>query len=102
MNECFNNNGGCLHICNNTVGSHFCSCYSGYNKIEEYSCEGETTCSDYTHHYFHYVDIDECSASDHGCNQLCINALGSYQCDCFEGYTLANETTCKRMLYNMP
>ena len=28
--ECATYNGGCAHICTNTVGSFQCGCYSGY------------------------------------------------------------------------
>ena len=30
INECNYSNGGCEHICNNTVGSYYCTCNSGY------------------------------------------------------------------------
>ena len=39
--ECGDNNGGCGQICNNTVGSFFCSCLSGYELDEDKtSCNG--------------------------------------------------------------
>ena len=28
------------------------------------------------------VDIDECSAGEHGCEHVCINTFGSYFCMC--------------------
>lgn len=38
------NNGGCDHICRNTVGSFECSCKKGYKLlINERSCQGERT-----------------------------------------------------------
>eukprot|EP00794_Sanderia_malayensis_P015288 gene15288-16866_t len=30
VNECLNKNGGCMHICNNYIGGHYCSCKIGY------------------------------------------------------------------------
>ena len=44
-------------------------------------------------------DINECSYNRGGCEQLCINFPGSYNCSCLEGYTLQNDkTTCKGTL----
>ena len=42
-------------------------------------------------------DIDECTVFGTGqlCSQICINTVGSFRCDCREGYTLArDERTC--------
>ena len=30
INECNQGNGGCEHTCTNTVGSYYCTCYTGY------------------------------------------------------------------------
>ena len=30
INECENSNGGCDHICNNTIGSFECDCRDGF------------------------------------------------------------------------
>nr|XP_030718827.1 matrilin-2 isoform X3 [Globicephala melas] len=34
---------------------------------------------------------DLCAAEDHGCEQLCVNLLGSFVCQCYSGYTLAED-----------
>ena len=40
--ECLNNNGGCSHDCNNTVGSYYCECPDGYVlQSNQHDCEGE-------------------------------------------------------------
>ena len=40
-------------------------------------------------------DIDECSATTHGCEQGCLNTEGSYTCTCGEGYVLNDDKrTC--------
>ena len=45
VNECSTNNGGCSHVCTNTVGSFVCSCNTGYElDSDETTCSGE--CND--------------------------------------------------------
>ncbi|RDD39379.1 Mucin-like protein [Trichoplax sp. H2] len=40
-------------------------------------------------------DIQECSGSTHGCNQVCVEIFGSYRCQCNPGYRLSNDSkTC--------
>ena len=34
------------------------------------------------------IDLNECSTNNGGCNQTCVNELGSYHCECIKGYTL--------------
>ena len=45
---------------------------------------------------FIIADIDECSDDEHlrchGNNATCINTLGSYQCECDDGYDLSDNT----------
>ena len=44
-------------------------------------------------------DIDECSISNGGCDQVCNNFPGYYQCNCLKNYTLnADKKTCKGIL----
>ena len=44
--ECRDNGGGCDQICNNTVGSFFCSCENGYSLDDNMSsCNGKYTVS---------------------------------------------------------
>ena len=44
-------------------------------------------------------DIDECTSEKHGCEQVCINKLGSYYCLCEDGYYLHQDgKTCKGMI----
>ncbi|XP_013067334.2 tolloid-like protein 1 isoform X2 [Biomphalaria glabrata] len=33
-------------------------------------------------------EYDECSSDEHGCDQVCVNTLGSYTCACRDGYKL--------------
>ena len=41
---------------------------------------------------FFTPDINECENNNGGCDQTCFNSIGSYQCDCFEGYIYSNST----------
>ena len=44
INECNTTNGGCEHICTNTIGSFNCSCDTGYQLDENgLNCSGEST-----------------------------------------------------------
>ena len=44
-------------------------------------------------------DIDECLGSDHGCEDICVNAIGTYNCSCREGYELNDDgRTCRGIL----
>ncbi|MEW8544649.1 MAG: calcium-binding EGF-like domain-containing protein [Candidatus Thiodiazotropha sp.] len=41
------------------------------------------------------LDIDECSILNGGCQDVCYNTNGSYECSCGEGKTLnANGKSC--------
>ena len=42
-----------------------------------------------------FVDINECGSNSGGCNQVCVNSVGSYYCQCNNGYTLSSDNhTC--------
>ena len=45
------------------------------------------------------LDINECSVYNGGCNQTCTNTVGSYFCDCSEGYVLdADKHNCSGII----
>ena len=33
-----------------------------------------------------FSDINECGLATDDCDQLCVNDLGSYHCECYTGY----------------
>ena len=35
---------------------------------------------------FDISDINECELTTNDCDQLCVNDLGSYHCECYTGY----------------
>ena len=45
---------------------------------------------------FLHIDIDECSDNNGGCNQVCNNTAGSFECLCHKGYCLLHDNrTCQ-------
>lgn len=41
------------------------------------------------------ADVDECQDNNGGCQQICVNAMGSYECQCHSGFFLSdNQHTC--------
>ena len=38
-----------------------------------------------------YLDVDECSVNNGGCNQTCFNNQGSFTCGCNDGYQLMGD-----------
>jgi len=42
------------------------------------------------------IDTDECSDNNGGCNQICNNTAGSFECLCHEGFYLSHDNrTCQ-------
>ena len=39
----------------------------------------------------HYSDVDECQNSNGGCVQNCTNTVGSFFCNCTEGFVLNDD-----------
>ncbi|GBM98114.1 Hemicentin-1, partial [Araneus ventricosus] len=122
INECESN--PCLHICNNFPGGFSCQCLNGYtldvdgescidvdecemnlahctsseeciNSIGSYKCliicrEGYRRSDD----ELYCLDVNECEEDIHFCDQICINTIGSYSCECNTGYYLSSGTDC--------
>ncbi|XP_068192271.1 low density lipoprotein receptor a [Antennarius striatus] len=79
FNECLFSNGGCSHTCNDLKIGYECLCPAGFHLVDNKRCE----------------DIDECADPD-TCSQICINHIGSYKCECEEGYQVDPATkACK-------
>ncbi|XP_043074540.1 adhesion G protein-coupled receptor F5-like isoform X2 [Puntigrus tetrazona] len=81
--------------CINFIGSHMCSCWSGFNTSNKDSpVSRNNSCQ----------DINECLFSSPVCgpNSICTNQLGSYNCSCLDGFTatnslllISNNNTCR-------
>ena len=50
------------------------------------------------HPYLVLTDINECATANGGCDQICINKPGSFECQCKPGYALGLDgKTCTGM-----
>ena len=38
-----------------------------------------------------HADTDECAINNGGCDGSCVNEIGSYYCECGNGYTLNSD-----------
>uniref|UniRef100_A0A914DQL4 Metalloendopeptidase n=1 Tax=Acrobeloides nanus TaxID=290746 RepID=A0A914DQL4_9BILA len=48
-------------------------------------------------HLEFFKEIDECKLDMHNCDQICVNSLGSYKCECYNGFSLKSDgRTCER------
>ncbi|XP_042311579.1 low-density lipoprotein receptor-related protein 2-like isoform X2 [Sceloporus undulatus] len=78
--NCSLNNGGCMDKCTETSWGVRCSCDPGWSL----HANGQNC-----------TDIDECALPFSPCSQLCKNTVGSFTCDCVQGYQLSSETVCE-------
>ena len=109
IDECSENSDGCAQVCSNTVGSYTCRCNPGFtiNTSNARQCTGEyvimTTCMLYTQYSYCFTsDVNECTSDTDNCTQICQNNLGSYTCDCRNGYRLdRNGYTCNGIIIFM-
>nr|XP_009932288.1 PREDICTED: signal peptide, CUB and EGF-like domain-containing protein 3 [Opisthocomus hoazin] len=95
VDECVEGTDSCHidAICQNTPKSYKCICKSGYTgdgkhckDVDECEREDNAGC---------VHDLDECSEGNGGCQQTCVNMMGSYECFCREGFFLSdNQHTC--------
>ena len=42
-----------------------------------------------------FLDIDECSESESFCDQICVNTIGGFKCDCARGYIFEPPRGCR-------
>ena len=96
VNECQSSNGGCEQVCTNTIGSFECSCNPGFNVSSNgANCIGKMVQLNAYHNPIiaKYTDINECQTNNGGCEQICNNTDGSFECSCNQGYSLSSDGT---------
>ena len=70
----------CILHCNARNGYHF------VQGIESFPLTNFLLC---------ISDVNECEEENGGCEQICENTVGSYECSCNQGYLLAaDDKTC--------
>ncbi|KAI0209335.1 hypothetical protein LSAT2_005978 [Lamellibrachia satsuma] len=113
----------CEHNCHNLDGGYNCSCVDGYTLnaddrtckpcpdgkwglqcSRQCNCETPTTnctptagctkCPPGVTGGDCYEDLDECLNNPCGSNANCTNTVGTFRCDCHEGYVQQNLTAC--------
>lgn len=95
IQECIEGTHNCsTHAgCNNTVGGYFCVCEKGYRRGNETEfCPSDNRTENGC------KDINECRENPQICdpNGDCINTIGSYTCECREGYQSISNTCTVR------
>ncbi|TEA35553.1 hypothetical protein DBR06_SOUSAS8910030 [Sousa chinensis] len=79
----------CEQQCTDNFGRVLCTCYPGYRYDRERHRRREKP---------YCLDIDECATSSETlCAHICVNTLGSYRCECREGYVQEDDgRTCTK------
>ena len=79
-----------------------CYCSSGFNLSQGIFCSGMYILHNYIdiNIIIIIIDINECQNDNGKCDQICVNEIGSYHCDCRTGYKLDKDefncqSTCK-------
>ena len=95
VDECSTNNGGCEQTCTNEEGSFQCSCDSGFTLDDDgLNCNGKIHSNIISYRVpfaFYKSDVDECDVDNGGCDQICTNSEGSFQCSCNPGFVLGSD-----------
>ncbi|XP_045189860.2 signal peptide, CUB and EGF-like domain-containing protein 2 [Mercenaria mercenaria] len=118
INEC-SNNMQCDQTCTNSIGSFTCGCWEGYaldtngrscfniDDCADITCKNNGSCIDGLSSFtcvclpgftgnLCELDVNECLFLNGGCNDLCMNTLGSFMCSCTGNRSLAaNQRSCE-------
>uniref|UniRef100_A0A3Q1GAU6 Uncharacterized protein n=1 Tax=Acanthochromis polyacanthus TaxID=80966 RepID=A0A3Q1GAU6_9TELE len=88
IDECKKTAGICgsLSTCNNTMGSFFCTCLDGFQAQNPKLPPNKTNPCEGRENLFVFSDIDECLDNICGEYGTCQNLVGSFSCDCNDGF----------------
>ncbi|XP_060131743.1 signal peptide, CUB and EGF-like domain-containing protein 2 isoform X3 [Zootoca vivipara] len=108
---CNHGNGGCQHTCEDADDGPVCGCHQEYmlhsngktclereEATTELSESNATAGADVDKRVKRrlLMDIDECQASNGGCDHFCRNTIGSFDCSCKKGFKLlTDEKSCQ-------
>ncbi|XP_033008803.1 signal peptide, CUB and EGF-like domain-containing protein 2 isoform X3 [Lacerta agilis] len=108
---CNHGNGGCQHTCEDADDGPVCGCHPEYmlhsngktclereEATTELSENNATAGADVDKRVKRrlLMDIDECQASNGGCDHFCRNTVGSFDCSCKKGFKLlTDEKSCQ-------
>ena len=94
IDECSEGISGCPHLCINIIGSYSCNCHNGYQLASDnHTCFGKIIIALFIIDIAYDVtDINECTSQNGGCQQICTNTNGSFQCSCYSGFS--GDTFC--------
>ncbi len=57
----------------------------------------------YAYTYTNNIDDDECLLGTDNCEQVCVNTVGVFECECGSGYQLKSDgANCTGSLYTCP
>ena len=94
IDECIEGLSSCNMQCINTIGSYYCTCFTGFQLMNDnHTCNGESiSCFTTACSIYFLTDINECTNNNGGCEDVCTNTIGSYTCSCQSiGYYLDND-----------
>ncbi|XP_041515123.1 EGF-like and EMI domain-containing protein 1 isoform X6 [Microtus oregoni] len=94
FDECKSGEACCAQLCINYSGGYECGCQEGF-RISSDGCGCDV--SSFRNHIkiWSLENVDECLDVSVDCDQLCINAVGTYDCACEEGYRIGSDgRTC--------
>jgi len=91
INECLDSPCSDTERCSNVEGSYICDCLDTFVRDSSNEC----VCADgFENQDGACMDIDECADDPCGENEVCINSVGNYMCECVEEASRNEQGEC--------